>query len=350
MNALWIADSIIQPSLFLDGYRAPVLVLIISALITGILTPRVRKFALKRGVVDDPKTDSTRRVHKAPVPKLGGLALYAGIVISLLLILPYAFSANPFHSYITSILIVGFLILVMGMIDDLYHLPAKFQALFLLGAGFLVQYLALPGDHIQITGIHIPFLAKPGDPGSYLSFGWLAWPITAIYIFVVTKITDTIDGLDGLAAGIAGIAGVTLAIVGAYTGQPQIAVLAAAIAGATVGFLKYNFNPARIFMGTAGSQLLGFMLACISVVGAIKSATAMAMAVPLFVFGVPIFDAIFVITKRIISRVPITQADKRHIHHTLIQYGFNQRQAVLLLYIAAALLCTIILFIVNRYF
>jgi UDP-GlcNAc:undecaprenyl-phosphate GlcNAc-1-phosphate transferase len=334
-----------QPARFMDGYRAPLLVLIIAALITGFLTPIVRRFALKKGAVDDPTRDP-RRVHKKPIPKWGGLALYAGIVISLCVVLPFAYPKNPFHPYLLSIFFVGFLIVIMGMVDDIYHLPARYQVLFLLGAGFLAQYLVLPGDHLQITGIEFPLLGKPGDPEEWISFGIFSWPITAIYIFVVTKIMDTIDGLDGLAAGIAAIAGATLSVIGTFGGQPRVALVAAAIAGAAMGFLRYNFNPAKIFMGTAGSQVLGFMLACISIVGAFKTATAVSIGIPILVFGVPFFDALFVIVRRILSRVPITQADKRHIHHTLISYGFSQRQAVSILYLTSISLCIMILLMI----
>jgi UDP-GlcNAc:undecaprenyl-phosphate GlcNAc-1-phosphate transferase len=160
---------------------------------------------------------------------------------------------------------------------------------------------------------------------------------------------DTIDGIDGLAAGVAGIAGVTLSIIATYEEQPRVALVAAAIAGASIGFLRHNYNPAKIFMGTGGAQLLGFMLASLSIVGAFKTAAALALFIPILVFGVPIFDAAFVVVRRIVSRQPITQADKRHLHHTLLKKGFSQRQTVWILYTVAAALSLLLLVLVRAY-
>jgi len=134
-----------------------------------------------------------------------------------------------------------------------------------------------------------------------------------------------------------------------YQELPRVALIAAAIAGASIGFLRHNYNPAKIFMGTGGAQLLGFTLACISIVGVMKTAAALAVLVPVFAFGIPIFDAVFVIIRRILSRQPITQADKRHLHHTLLGRGLSQRQAVWVLYIAAMTLCGALLVVVRAY-
>jgi UDP-GlcNAc:undecaprenyl-phosphate GlcNAc-1-phosphate transferase len=169
-----------------------------------------------------------------------------------------------------------------------------------------------------------------------------------VYIFVVTKTMDTIDGLDGLASGIAAISAATLSVIATYSGQPRVALVAAAVAGAAIGFLRHNYNPARIFMGTGGAQLLGFCLACLSIVGALKTAAAVAVIVPVLAFGVPIFDAFFVIIRRLISRQPITQADKRHLHHTLMSKGLNQRQTVLVLYTIAFALGGTLIWVVTR--
>ena len=181
-----------------------------------------------------------------------------------------------------------------------------------------------------------------------LKFGLFAAPITAFYIFVVTKTMDTIDGLDGLAAGIAAIAACTLTIIATYGGQPRVAILAAALVGSSLGFLRHNYNPAKIFMGTGGAQFLGFSLACLSIVGAFKTAAAVAVLIPVLAFGVPIFDAAFVVIRRVISRQPITQADKRHMHHTLLGLGLSQRQTVLVLYALAATLSVALLVVVLK--
>jgi UDP-GlcNAc:undecaprenyl-phosphate GlcNAc-1-phosphate transferase len=178
---------------------------------------------------------------------------------------------------------------------------------------------------------------------------WAAFGITAIYIFVVTKTMDTIDGIDGLASGIAAIGGGTLSIIATYEGQPRVALIAAALAGASIGFLRHNYNPAKIIMGTGGAQLLGFVLAALSIVGAMKTAAALMILIPMLVFGVPLFDAVQVVIRRKMSGVPITQADKRHIHHQLLERGLSQRQAVWVLYGIAIVLCGTLIVVVRMH-
>jgi UDP-GlcNAc:undecaprenyl-phosphate GlcNAc-1-phosphate transferase len=198
---------------------------------------------------------------------------------------------------------------------------------------------------VQISTIGVPL----SSPAQYIPLGIFAIPVTAIYIFIVTKTMDTIDGVDGLAAGIATIAAGTMTIIAAYGGQPRVAIIAAALAGAAIGFLRHNYNPAKIIMGTGGAYILGFTLACLSIVGAFKTAAAVSLLIPVLVFGVPIFDAFFVIIRRLASGQPITQADKRHVHHTLLGKGLSQRQTVWVLYFAAAILCGVLLVVIHAY-
>ena len=335
-----------EPGRFLDGFRAPLATFVLAAIVTWALTPFVRKVAVQKGAIDDPKSDD-RRIHREPIPRWGGVALFAGIAVALLAILPFAYPGNVFVPYLVCLLVFGGLIVIVGAMDDLYQFSAKHQALFLLAIGVAVQFLSGEDirSNIMIEGVEWPLFGKPGDAGEWINFGWVAVPLTAIYIFVVTKTMDTIDGIDGLSAGIACIAAATLSIAGTYGGQPRVALIAAAVAGAAMGFLRHNFNPAKIFLGTGGSQLLGFMLACLSIVGAFKTASTIAIIIPMLVFGIPIFDAFFVIIRRILSRQPITQADKRHVHHTLLSKGLNQRQVVSILYLISMTLCAIMLMI-----
>lgn len=344
---------------FLGGFRYPIFAGAIAAIIAYVLTPYVRDLAIRKGAIDDPKADE-RRVHKEPTPRWGGLAIYAGIVVALGLILPFAYPrTTPFPPYLIGMLVIGAAIVVVGALDDLYQYKARVQMLFLLAAGVAIQFFHGSLGTVQMRTIGIPFsdgrfidlTAWTIHLGSLSlpSLWWLAVPLTAIYIFVVTKTMDTIDGIDGLAAGIAAIAAATLTILAAYGQQPRVALVAAAVAGSAIGFLKHNYNPAKIFMGTGGAQLLGFMLACLSIVGAFKTAAAFALIVPVLVFGVPIFDAVFVVSRRIASGQPITQADKRHLHHTLLGKGLSQRQAVLVLYLAAAALCATLLMVIRNY-
>jgi UDP-GlcNAc:undecaprenyl-phosphate GlcNAc-1-phosphate transferase len=343
---------------FLNGFKAPLAVLFLAMVLTWALTPIVRKFAIQSGAVDDPNRDD-RRVHKVPTPRWGGMAIYAGIFISLMIALPIAYPISPYPRYFLAMIIGGAVMMVAGALDDLYEYKAKIQALIILIAAVAIQFAYGEAGRIQIAGINLPW----GDK-QWVDFGFWAIPLTAIYIFVVTKTMDTIDGLDGLTAGIAAIAATTLSIIATYSvlflpetraetlGRtyqelPRIALIAAAIAGASLGFLRHNYNPAKIFMGTGGAQTLGFMLACLSIVGVFKSLTVIAILIPILAFGVPIFDAIIVVIRRIASGSPITQADKRHLHHQLLNRGLSTKQAVLVLYGVAAMLGVLAILLVK---
>jgi UDP-GlcNAc:undecaprenyl-phosphate GlcNAc-1-phosphate transferase len=327
----------------LVGFRAPGLAALVAVIVTWVTTPWIRSLAIAHGAVDDPNRDD-RRIHKEPLPRWGGIAIYLGILLSLLIVLPFAYPrGTPFPSYLVGILVLGGLLVAFGAMDDLHDYKARIQLLVLLGAGVLVQILQSAGTQVQIETLGVPLTAH------HLKLLLMAWPLTAIYIFVVTKTMDTIDGVDGLASGIAAIASGALVLIAVYSGHPHAAIIAAAIGGSAIGFLKHNYNPAKIIMGTGGAYILGFMLACVSIIGALKMAVAFSLLIPVFVFGVPIFDAFFVITRRLMSGQPITQADKRHLHHTLLKFGLSQRQTVWVLYSAAAMLCLALLAIFMHY-
>lgn len=335
-------DLIAAQGKVLDGFRAPLLAAVIAGLVSWVLTPYVRQLAIRKGAVDDPKRDD-RRIHKEPLPRWGGLAIFAGIALSLLAILPFAFpETTAYPRYLIGMLLLGAVLVLVGALDDLYQYSAKLQALLLLGAGVMVQFFSGPIGQVQIKSFAVPLT------DNYVVLGAWAIPLTAIYIFVITKTMDTIDGVDGLASGIATISAATLMIIAVYGEQPRVAIVTAAIAGASLGFLKHNYNPAKIIMGTGGAYILGFMLACASIVGALKTAAAIALILPILVFGVPIFDAFFVVVRRLLSGQPITQADKRHVHHTLLGKGLSQRQTVWVLYLAAAVLSGLVLFLVRQ--
>ena len=327
----------------LQGFRAPLCTALLALIVTYFLTPYVRDVAIQQGAVDDPKLDD-RRVHTKPIPRWGGLAIYAGIVIAVALVMPFAYPKSPtFPAYLVAMLVIAGGLVVVGALDDLYQYKAKIQAVVLLLAGIAIQFFYGSVGRVQINTLGIPI----HGPASYISLGLFAVPLTAFYIFVVTKTMDTIDGVDGLSAGIATISAGTLVVIAVYSHQPRVAILAAAIAGAALGFLRHNYNPAKIFMGTGGAYVLGFLLACSSIVGALKTAAAVSLILPVLVFGVPMMDAFFVISRRLLSGQPITKADKRHLHHTLLGRGLSQRQTVLVLYVAAAALCAIALFVVR---
>lgn len=355
-----LGDILAVVSRPLDGFRAPLITGVLALAVSYLLTPVVRDIAIKRGAVDDPKADD-RRVHTVPTPRWGGLAIYAGIVASLLVVLPFAYPrTQAYPPYLIGMLVIAGALVVIGALDDLYQYKAKVQAILLLLAGVAVQLFVSPMGRVQIGTVGIPL----SSPSAFLPLGIAAIPLTAIYIFVVTKTMDTIDGVDGLAAGIATIAAATLSIIATYTvlnaspahaavmgaayhELPRIALVAAAVGGSAIGFLRHNYNPARIFMGTGGAYVLGFMLACLSIVGALKTAAAVAVIIPMLVFGVPIFDAFFVISRRILSGQPITQADKRHLHHTLLKKGLSVRQTMWVMCLMAAALCVVAFIVIK---
>jgi UDP-GlcNAc:undecaprenyl-phosphate GlcNAc-1-phosphate transferase len=316
----------------------------IAMLSALLITPAVRRLALRFDVVDMP--DDPRRVHTEPTPRWGGIAIFVSSVIAVAVgfwVLGMAPGRDEWLQYV-GLYVIGLLVLVVGALDDKLQFSASKQAAFLLACGIGVQFLG-----VQIAGITKPWSIAPGE-SPWLPLGWLAWPVTAVWMFVVTKTMDTIDGLDGLAAGIAAISAATLSAM-ALVGQPQqlpIVAVGAAVCGASLGFLRHNFNPARIFMGTGGAQFLGFVLAGLSVIGAFKVAAAVTVGVPVLIFGLPLFDAIFVVTRRIRHKQPIYVADKRHLHHRLLEQGLTHRQTVLVMYALALVLCATALWIFGR--
>ncbi len=340
MDFTYLLAESMQNQRLLQKMQVPLLVGFIALVVTWLSTPLVQKWAIKCGAVDDPKGDA-RRIHREPIPRWGGIAIYAGIVISLVCVLPFTGFERPFPMYLVGVLVLGGAVVVMGAYDDLYQYSPKVQALFLLFVGIAIQFFVDGGGRVQISGTSSPFNAV------WQNLDWAAIPLTAMFIFVVTKTMDTIDGVDGLAAGIAAIAAVTVGLIYAKWSQPPVPHVALAVAGASIGFLRHNYNPARIFMGTGGAQLLGFMLACLSIVSTTKSVAAVALAIPLFVFGVPLADAVQVIIRRKLSGQPITQADKRHLHHQLLNRGLSQRQTVWVMYVFAIALCGVLLLAVK---
>jgi len=294
---------------------------IITALISVITTPLVRKLAIKVNAIDVPKDE--RRIHSKPIPVMGGLAIYISFVIGTIL---YNGILTPSQ---TGIIIGVTIIVVGGIIDDIKDLSPKYKVLIQVIAAIC---LILSG--VRITIITNPFIQFY----PYLNMGWINIPVTIIWIVGVTNAFNLIDGLDGLAAGIAFISSVTLMIISILNGRLEAAFLTAVLSGAILGFLPYNFNPASIFMGDTGSQLLGFLLAAISIEGAIKSATAFVIAVPILAFGLPIYDTLFAMIRRKVNGKSIMQADKGHLHHRLLDMGLSQKQAVIIMYFISVVL------------
>lgn len=297
---------------------------LVAFVISVLITPAVIAFAGRTGALDKP---DERKVHKAPIPRIGGVGIYIAFMVGMLAVFVQMRPEGEALREIIGLLLGGSLIVLLGLVDDYKNLPAKVK---LLGQIIAAAVLVI-GFDVRIDFISDPF-------GDYLYLEWFAVPATIFWIVGITNTVNLIDGLDGLAAGVSTIASITIFLVALEKSFLLVAVLTAVLAGAAAGFLYYNFNPARIFMGDTGSMFLGFMLSGISVIGAVKSAATIALIVPMLALGIPIMDTTFAIVRRYRGGVPIFKPDKGHLHHRLLALGFTQRQAVLLMYVISALL------------
>ena len=292
-------------------------------MVSLLVTPAVILLAKRTGALDKP---DARKVHKKPIPRIGGLAIYAGFMAAVIFVaIKFGLDAEMVRETV-GLVLSGSLIVALGLIDDYKNLPAKIKLLGQIGAAALL---------VAAFDVRIDFVTDPF--GDYIYLEWFAVPATMFWLVGLTNTVNLIDGLDGLAAGVSAIASFTIMLIALEQNFILVAVLTAALAGAALGFLKYNFNPAQIFMGDTGSMFLGFMLAGISVTGAVKSVATIALVVPVFALGLPILDTTFAIVRRVRGGVPIFKPDKGHLHHRLLSVGFTQRQAVLLMYVISAL-------------
>ena len=287
-------------------------------------TPLVMLLASKTGALDKP---DSRKVHKKPIPRIGGLSIYTAFIVSMITVMILADLSGEVFIEIVGLIVSGTLIMIVGLIDDYKNLPAKVKLL-----GQIIAATVL----VVLFDVRIDFITDPF--GDYLYLEWFAIPATIFWLVGISNTVNLIDGLDGLAAGISAIAAITILLVALEDNIMLVAVLTAALAGGAIGFLFYNFNPASIFMGDSGALFLGFMLAGISIIGAVKCAATIALIVPILALGLPILDTTFAIVRRWRGGVPIFKPDKGHLHHRLLGLGFTQRQAVLLMYVISALL------------
>ena len=299
-----------------------------AGLTTLVCTPLAKKIAIAFDAVDYP---SKRRINTEPIPRLGGLAVFAGLIVGCALAImgtklwgwPPMLVSHPSLAVNYPLLALAFVLMVAtGAADDIYQLSPRMKfAGQLVAAGVAV-----------FGGLVIHEIVNPLAPATHIQLGWIAYPATIIYLVAFTNIINLIDGLDGLASGISCIAALSMFSFAVLAGRMDAAVIAVAIAGACLAFLRYNFNPASIFLGDSGSLLLGFCLGVISLLNVSRTAALTSIAIPLIVAGVPILDTFSAIIRRTRAHVSIGQADKGHIHHRLIQEGYNQKQAVLLIY------------------
>lgn len=311
-----------------------VVALLVAWLGTDLLIPHVVRFAKKFGKLDQP---DARKVHKEPIPRLGGIAIFLGFILALItieLLDPGFLTKRGFAWY--GIILGSTLMFCLGVADDLKSLPAKFKFLIQIGVALLAYWL----------DIRIEFLTNPFG-GMIMLPQWLSICVTVFWLVGITNTVNLIDGLDGLAAGVSTIAGITLFIIALKTHQIFSALIVLSLVGGTIGFLRYNFNPAKIFMGDSGSLFLGFTLAAISVSGVLKLAATFSILIPILVLAVPILDTSMAILRRASRGKPIFQPDKEHLHHKLLGRGMSQRRAVITIYGISALLAGIALYIIG---
>lgn len=307
---------------FADTPQVPVILLActVAALVACAITPLCRRFAKLIGAIDVPADE--RRIHKKPIPRLGGLAIFAGFIVTILLFADISVQLR-------GILIGSVIIVALGCVDDVVRLHYSVKLLFQFAAALVVTLHGL-----TIDAFSNPFFVGP----SILQLGFLSIPITIVWIMALTNAVNFIDGLDGLACGVSLIGSVSLLIVSLFLNKPEVAIILAALSGGCLGFLPYNLNPAKLFMGDTGATFLGFILAVTSIQGLFKVYTIVSFVVPFLILGLPIFDIVVSVFRRLIKGTSPAHADRSHLHHKLIDMGFSQKQAVAFLYAISAVL------------
>jgi len=284
-------------------------------------TPVVKWLAKLVGAIDVPK--EARRIHKSPIPLLGGLAIFIGFIVSVLLFADITLQ-------IRGILIGAVILVIIGAIDDIHPLRAYIKLIVQIVAALVAIY-----HGIEIEIFSNPFVLSAKE---YVSLGVFTIPVTVIWIVGITNSVNFIDGLDGLAVGVSTISSAVMLIIALMVSDLNVAVIMAALAGACIGFIPYNFNPAKIFMGDTGALLLGYVLATVSILGLFKFYAVVSFAVPFLVLALPLFDTSFAFFRRILKGKNPMLPDRGHFHHRLLDMGLNQKQAVTILYTISGLL------------
>ncbi|HWQ75768.1 MAG TPA: MraY family glycosyltransferase [Syntrophomonas sp.] len=286
------------------------LALVSAFVIAYFCVPQVIRLAYRLGAIDKPEK---RKVHETDMPRMGGLAIFVAFLLCVLLGVKVS---GPY----LGIVIGAVIVFIVGILDDIYQLSAWVKLAGQIVAAAVAIYF----------GVVINFVSNPFD--GMLSLGYLSIPLTFLWIVGITNAINLIDGLDGLAAGVAGIAGLTMGIVAFMQGQETTGLIAFILVASIMGFLPYNFHPARTFMGDCGSNFLGFVLGCLAVTGVAKSTALISLVIPIVILGIPIFDTFFAIFRRIYKKTPIFSPDKDHLHHRLLKMGYSHQTTVLIIY------------------
>ena len=302
---------------------------LVALIVCLITSPAIIRFARNRGLMDKP---DGRKSHEKPIPTLGGTAVFAGVIASVFVCFPFLPERlRPDEIYaVMGISLGAALSFIIGLFDDLFGLKPQRK--------FLFQVLIASGG--ILFGIKIGFLSAIGGGFVYLP-GILTVLLTVLWITALMNAINLIDGLDGLASGITAIGAAAFLILALNQGQLAAALLSAAVLGSTLGFLPFNFHPAKIFLGDAGSLMLGYLLATISILGPFKTTTALTVVLPILILGLPLFDTSWAILRRTVARRKISEADNDHVHHQLKKRGMGHRGTVLVLYGVAAILAII---------
>ena len=293
---------------------------VVACLVCFAMTPPVKRFAELIGAVDQP---SERRINKVPIPRMGGLAIFLGFVLTALLFVPLS-------TQVTGILLGAVIIAVMGAVDDIVSLNAWIKLL-----GQIVAAVVVIRCGVVFDAISNP---NPLSPTTTIEVGWLSVPLTILWIVACTNAVNLIDGLDGLAVGVSAISSLTMLVVSLIVSEPSVSLLLAALTGACLGFIPYNRNPAKIFMGDVGSQLLGFVLSTVSILGLFKLHAIITFVVPFLALALPLADTTFAFFRRILRGQSPFHPDRGHLHHRLLAMGMSQKQAVALMYGISAVL------------
>lgn len=282
-----------------------------AVFITVLSVPVVKRIALYFHFVDIP---NSRKVHTKVMPRLGGVSIALGFAAGFLVLQPHS-------PYLPAFIIGALIVIGTGILDDKYNLPARLK--------FIAQIIAaivFVSNGPVINFVSIPFIG-------YIQFGWVSYPLTIFWIIMVTNAINLIDGLDGLADGVSSIALISLLIMAIINHQVLAVALTIILLGGTLGFLVFNFHPARIFMGDCGSMFIGYTIAAISVAGLFKSLTLFSLILPIIILAVPIFDTFLAFTRRLMNGQNVFKPDNQHLHHRLITAGFSHRTTVLIIYV-----------------
>lgn len=284
------------------------------------VTPLTKKMAMKLGVYDKP---DARKVHKGAMTRLGGLGIYLGFLAGLLVY-------GDFSRSFVGLLISSSMVVAVGFYDDIKGITPKMKLL-----GQVAAAIVLIGFDVRLE-----FLTNPFN-GNLIDLGFWGLPITLFWLIGVSNAVNLIDGLDGLAGGISAIAALSLAVVSLAKGFYGSGAIALVLVGSLIGFLRYNFHPAQLFMGDCGALFLGFVLGALSILGLSEGTTVIALFIPIMVLGIPILDTFFAIIRRYKNNKPIFEADKGHLHHRLLAMGVDHKYTVLFIYAVTFILCAL---------